>query len=104
MSKNNKLPPEVVNYWPEIFKDIEIKAIPVAYINSINVMLSDGSVLSVDIDRDKNEVDVDDIEELIEEIVEQYEDEITGIDFSLNTAQIKLDIKKRTELFMKKRR
>lgn len=104
MSNNSKLPPGIVNYWPEIFKDIEVKAIPVGYINSINVILTDGSVWTVDIDREKEAISVDDVEQLIEEILEEHEDEIESIDFSLDTEQIKEDIKKRTNLFMKKRR
>lgn len=105
MTKNNsKLPPEIVNYWPEIFQDIEIKAIPVAYINSINVQLSDGAVWSIEIDREKEALEVEDVEILIEEILEEHEDSIESIDFSLDTSQIKEDIKKRTNMFMKKRR
>lgn len=104
MTDHSKLPPEIVSYWPEIFKDIEVKAIPVEYINSINVVLTDGSVWTVDIDREKEAIDVDDVEQLIEEILEEHEDEIESVDFSLDTEQIKIDIKKRTNIFMKKRK
>lgn len=104
MSKDRKLPSEVANYWPEIFKDIEIKAIPIKYINSINVILTDGSVWTVDIDRNKDSVDVEDVEQIIEEIIEENEDSVETVDFRLDTEQIKKDIKKRTDFFMKKRR
>lgn len=104
MSKEGKLPSEVVNYWPEIFKDIEIKAIPIEYIRAINVILTDGTVWTVDIDREKEAIDVDDIEQIIEEILEENEDSVETVDFKLDTEQIKQDIKKRTNQFMKKRR
>ena len=104
MSNSNKLPQGIVNYWPEIFKDVEVKAIPVEYINAINVILTDGSVWTVWVGREQESIDVDDVEQLIEEILEEHEDEIESIDFSLATEEIKNDIKKRTNLFMKKRR
>ena len=36
---NNKLPPEVVDYWPEVFKDVEIKAIPIKYVAGVHVTM-----------------------------------------------------------------
>ena len=41
MSKN-KLPAEVVDYWPEVFENIEIKAVPVKYISKVEVVFKDG--------------------------------------------------------------
>ena len=33
----NKLPPEVIKHWPEIFEDVEIKSIPIEYIHTVHV-------------------------------------------------------------------
>ena len=104
MSNKKGLPSEISNYWPEIFKDIEIKAIPIDYIRSINIVFSDGTVWTVDIDRNKESIDVNDIEEIIEEIIDENEDSIETVDFKLDTEQVQKDIKKRTDIFMKKRR
>jgi len=104
VSNKKGLPSEISNYWPEIFKDIEIKAIPIDYIRSINIVFSDGTVWTVDIDRNKESIDVNDIEEIIEEIIDENEDSIETVDFKLDTEQVQKDIKKRTDIFMKKRR
>ena len=105
MSKKNKLPPEVISYWPEIFEDIEIKAVPIQYIRAVNVSLSDGTVLTIDLVEEKlTDLSDDEFEYLIEEILDDHEDEVESIDFSIDTERIKIDIKKRTDLFLKKRK
>ena len=40
----------------------------------------------------------------LEHIFKHYEQEISNVDFRLDTERVKRDIKKRTALFMKKRR
>ena len=48
-----KLPKQVVSEWPEIFGDVEVSAIPVQYLKSINVTFKDGLQVS---DRRKNRI------------------------------------------------
>lgn len=105
MPKNNNLPPEIVDYWPEIFNDIEIKAIPVQYIKSINVQFNDGKVWVIDVNTDSITQDnFDEIEDSLDLFFEEYDDVIETIDFNLNTAKVKKDIETRTKRFMKKRK
>ena len=44
----NKLPDEVIKQWPEVFKDVEIKAVPIEYIHNIHVYFHDGKVWQID--------------------------------------------------------
>lgn len=105
MPKNNNLPPEIVDYWPEIFNDIEIKAIPVQYIKSINVQFNDGKVWVIDVNTDSITQDnFNEIEDSLDLFFEEYDDVIETIDFNLNTAKVKKDIETRTKRFMKKRK
>ena len=42
--------------------------------------------------------------EFMTDLFDSYEDSIANIDFRLDTQKVKRDIKKRTEIFMKKRK
>jgi hypothetical protein len=105
VSKNN-LPPEVISHWPEIFKDVEIKAVPIEYIHNIHVYFHDGKIWQIDMDEQKikGANDLDGIENSLETFLEQYNDEISHVDFRLNTSKVVADVKSRTKSFMKKRK
>ena len=105
MPKNN-LPPEVISHWPEIFKDVEIKAVPIEYIHTIHVYFHDGKIWQIDMDEQKakDANDLNGIENSLETFLEQYNDEISHVDFRLNTTKVVQDVKSRTKSFMKKRK
>ena len=105
MSKN-KLPDEVIKHWPEVFSDVEIKAVPIEYIHNIHVHFIDGKVWEIDLDKQAsvNDSDVSVIEDSLETFLEQYNDEISHVDFRLNTSKVVEDVKNRTKSFMKKRK
>jgi hypothetical protein len=103
---NNKLPDEVIKHWPEIFSDVEIKAIPIEYIHSVYVHFNDGKIWEIDLDKQPKDSspDVASIENSLEVFLEHYNDEISHVDFRLNTSKVVQDVKSRTKSFMKKRR
>ena len=105
MSKNN-LPPEVISHWPEVFKDVEIKAVPIEYIHTIHVYFHDGKIWQIDMDEQKakDANDLNGIENSLETFLTQYNDDIDHVDFRLNTSKVVDDVKKRTRSFMKKRK
>ena len=104
----DKLPPEVIERWPEIFKDIEIKAVPVEYINSVVVRFDDGETWEIDLSPEALDVEDADIVEVIEETLEaffeEYDEYIESVDFRLNTQKVIDDITKRVGTFLKKRK
>ena len=105
MSKN-KLPPEVIDHWPEVFKDVEISAVPIEYIHSVHVHFHDGKIWQIDIDKkaSKQNGNIAQVEESLEIFLAEYNDEISHVDFRLNTPKVVEDVKKRTKSFMKKRK
>lgn len=103
MSNGKKLSKDVIAHWPEIFKDIEIHAVPIQYINSINVTFTDGNTWVIELD-DSEGLSNEDIEMSLEELIEEYDDTIKNVDFSLNTEKVKKDIQARTRQFLKKRK
>lgn len=103
MPNGKKLSKDIVDHWPEVFNDIEIHAVPIEYLNAINVTFVDGNIWTIELDK-RNKMSIDEVEESLEELFQEYEDSIQKIDFSLNTEKVKRDIQARTKLFLKKRK
>ena len=105
MSKN-KLPPEVIKHWPEIFEDVEIKAVPIEYVHTVHVHFHDGKIWEIDMDKQsvKGSPDISAIESSLETFLAEYNDDIAHVDFRLNTSKVVQDVKNRTKTFMKKRK
>lgn len=97
----NKLPPEIVEHWPEVLEDVEIKAVPIEYLDAINVYFHDGKVWTIDL---KDESSTSNLENTLESFFDEYDDAIKRVDFSINTAKVKKDIQARTRSFMKRRK
>jgi len=98
---NKKLPPEVIDQWPEVFKDVDVEVVPIEYLHSIRVSFTDGKIWDIDLSKDTGQVD---IEVALEELITEYEDQIVNLDFRLDTDRVKKDIQKRTKAFLKKRK
>tara|TARA_B110000503_G_scaffold99799_1_gene149307 strand:- start:39266 stop:39565 length:300 start_codon:yes stop_codon:yes gene_type:complete len=98
---SKKLPADIIEHWPEILKDVEIKAVPIEYLDSINVHFFDGKIWEIDL---KNESNVKNLEETLETFFNDYDDSIKRVDFSINTARVKKDVQARTRSFMKKKK
>ncbi len=97
---NNRLPDEVVNYWPEVFKDVEIKAVPVKYILGVHVTFTDGKSWDIDIDKEKS--NEDSLEDTLNTFFQEYNEQIEQIEFKLDTPNLVNDVKARTKTFMKR--
>lgn len=105
MSEKGSLPKEVIDQWPEIFKDIEVSVVPLVYIKSIRVEFENGKVWEIKIDFDKVKNDSQEtIEEYLESFFDEYDDYIEAVDFSLDTEKVINDIQSRTKRFLKKRK
>lgn len=103
MPNKKRLPPEIIDSWPEVFKDVSIDVVPIEYLHSIKISFEDGKVWEVDVQKSLSKADVD-IETALAELFDAYEDNISHVDFRLDTERVKRDIKKRTAQFMKKRK
>jgi len=90
------------DYWEEIFDSIDMDYLPLEYINTVVVKFKDGKVWEIDIDTSKHKHDPQtSIEETLAEFFETYEQDITDIDFKLDTDRLKKDIGRRTRRFLK---
>ena len=98
-----KLPKDVIDHWPEIFNDIEVKVVPLEYLDSIHVSFDNDDAWIIEFDKDE-ELTSELVSESIDELFQEYQDQIVNVDFRLDTKKVKQDIQKRTKQFMKKRR
>jgi hypothetical protein len=103
-SLDSQLPPEVIDHWPEVFKDIDIEVVPLEYLHSVRVFFDDGKVWEIDIAKSKKQGLTEDLETTLEELFKQYDNVINNVDFRLDTKRLKEDIQARTRTFMKKRK
>jgi len=98
----NKLSKDVIAHWPEVFKDIEVRTVPLEYLHSITVKFRDGKAWIIELN-DKAPENPD-VERQLESLFREYDDAIDTIDFRLNTQKVRKDIEGRTKTFMKKRK
>ena len=96
------LPQDVVDSWPEVFSDIDVHAIPLEYLDSIRVIFENGKVWDINVATYAKKTGVDDLEEHLKELFNEYEESIQHIDFRLNVAKVKKDVIKKTKSFLKK--
>lgn len=100
MSKS-KLPADVIDYWPEVFEHIEIKAVPLKYISSVHVTFNDGKEWNIDFDESKKTSDKN-LEDTINVFFKEYNDVISRVEFKLDTPNLVNDVKSQTKTFMKR--
>lgn len=91
-------PPEhLINQWPEVFTDLEMKTLPVAYIDHVRLDFSDGSVWEIDINSQLLSEDPEIISKKLLETLEDYQDIIVKIDFSMDIERLINDVKQETK-------
>lgn len=103
-NQNNKLSQDVIDHWPEIFKDIKLNAIPLGYLQSVRVQFKNGKVWDINVEKSKEHEHLAAIEKSLTDLFNEYKDSIEHIDFRLDTLKLKEDIQKRTSSFLKKRK
>ena len=100
---NKKLPQEVIDAWPEVFGDVDVKSVPLEYLHSINVQFKNRDTWVIGFDKTKD-ITPEEINQHLNNLFEEYEDDIVNVDFKLDTEKVKKDVKSRTKYFMKKRK
>ena len=96
------LPKDVVESWPEIFSDIDVRAIPLEYLDSIRIIFENGKVWDINIATYAKQSGEIDLEGHLKELLNNYEESIQHIDFRLDVAKVKKDVIKQTKSFLKK--
>lgn len=88
-------------YWHEIFESIDMDYLPIQYMNKCIVSFTSGTVWEIDIKDSLTNQPVEDIEETLGDLFDEYEDEIKSLDFRMDMESIKKDLSKRVSRFIK---
>lgn len=93
MPKKLFRPPEnLVKEWPEVFDDLYMNTMPVAYLEFIRLEFSNGRIWEIDIQDQISESQTHVVSERLLETFQEYKDEIIKVDFKVDVSRLKTDI------------
>ena len=93
MSKPLFRPPRhLVKEWPEVFEDLYMNTMPVAYLDFVHIEFEDGRIWEINIRQQLGEKTSDEIADVLLNTMTEYKDEITKLDFKVNIQKLKKDI------------
>ena len=93
-----KPPRHLVKEWPEVFEDLYMNTMPVAYLEYVHLEFANGRVWQIDIkEQITKDVDLDSIATRLLETMSEYKDEITKLDFKVDVQKLKFDIQNSTK-------
>ena len=101
MSNGKQLPKDVIDLWPEIFGEVTLNVVPLIYVHTIEITFKNNKIWEIDFKKNLKARNWDVFEKELKEMIHQYEDEISKIDFRLDTDKLKKDITKHTKKFLK---
>lgn len=92
-----KPPRHLVKEWPEVFEDLYMNTMPVAYLDSVRLDFVDGRVWEIDVKTELDKQSADSIADVLVQTLQEYKDEIKKIDFKVDIERLKMDIKNSTK-------
>jgi hypothetical protein len=91
-----KPPRHLIKEWPEVFEDLYMNTMPVAYLDLIHLEFANGRVWEINVKEQLKNTDAEDIADRLLETLHEYRDEIKKIDFKVDVDRLKKDIKDST--------
>ena len=93
--------PNTEEYWQDIFDSIDMKYLPLEYVEKIVITFNDGTIWDIDINDSRKKQTIEQIEKSLDELFELYESKMDTIDFRLDLKRIQSDLSKRVYKFLK---
>jgi hypothetical protein len=91
-----KPPRHLIKEWPEVFEDLYMNTMPVAYLDLIQLEFADGRVWEINIREELGKQNADSIADTLINTLQEYRDEIKKIDFKIDIEKLKKDISSET--------
>jgi hypothetical protein len=85
-------PRHLVKEWPEVFEDLYMNTMPVAYLEMVHLEFANGRVWQIDIKNQLAEEAAEFIADKLLETFQEYKDDIKKIDFKIDVERLKKDI------------
>jgi hypothetical protein len=90
-------PRHLVKEWPEVFEDLYMNTMPIAYLELVHLEFSNGRVWEINIKDQLKQFDADEIADRLLDTLQEYKDEIQKIDFKVDIELLKKDITDSTD-------
>jgi hypothetical protein len=88
-----KSPEKLVKEWPEVFDDLYMNTMPIAYLENLRLEFNSGRLWEINVKEQLNDFSSDIVIEKILNTFNEYQNEIIKIDFSIDIEKLKSDIK-----------
>lgn len=92
-----RTPLDLVKEWPEVFEDMYMNTMPVAYLKGLRLEFKNGRLWELDVQDQISEHSNDVIAQKLLEIFEEYKEDIAKISFTIDVIKLKEDIKNQTK-------
>ena len=92
-----KPPKHLVDEWPEVFKDLYMDTMPVAYVDKMIIEFTDGRIWEIDVKKHLEKDDPDGVAKKLLNSLTEYKDTIKNLDFKIDVGLLKADIAKKTK-------
>lgn len=85
-------PSHLVKEWPEVFEDMYMDTMPVAYLEIIHLEFADGRIWQINVKEQLLETEPDAVADRILTTIQEYKKDITKIDFKIDIERLKKDV------------
>ena len=87
--------------WDDIFENLEMSFVPIEYVNRIIIKFDNNVTWDINVDDSRKKQPIEQIEESLDQLFEEYENQIVAIDYKLDLERVKKDLSKRVFRFLK---
>jgi len=95
-----KPPRHLIQEWPEVFDDLYMNTMPVAYLDFIILEFNDGRVWEINVKEQIKDNNNEVVANRLLETFQEYKDDIKMIDFKLDILKLKKDIGDQTKNYL----
>jgi len=90
-------PTHLIKEWPEVFEDMYMNTMPVAYLKNVRLEFNNGRIWEIDIQEQLSNEPNEVVAEKLIDTFQEYRDDITKVDFTIDIQRLKEDITKQTK-------
>ena len=90
-------PTHLIKEWPEVFEDMYMNTMPVAYLKSVQLEFNNGRIWEIDIQEQLSNTTNDIVAEKLLDTFQEYKEEIIKVDFAIDIQKLKEDVIKQTK-------
>ena len=101
--KKQKVEPEKTldTEWEDILEEIDLKFLPIEYVKTIIITFEDTTTWEIDLENSRKTQTDESIEDMLDDLFDEYDGDITDLNFQLDLQKIKRFLSKRVSYFLK---